>query len=114
MLPFGSITSLVPLSILAFAYLVYLSVSVLNKNIPESSKTIRQSEISISSDSDNNYRVTYPDFRHHQNDTDDHAVFPGNFYFRDNVGLFFHEIVYGELISPQCVSPFSPRPPPTV
>jgi hypothetical protein len=60
MLPFGSITSLVPLSILAFAYLVYLSVSVLNKNIPESSKTIRQSEISVSSDSDNNYQVLIP------------------------------------------------------
>jgi hypothetical protein len=114
MLPFGSITSLVPLSILAFAYLVYLSVSVLNKNIPESSKTIRQAEIIVSSDSDTRSQVTYYDFRNHHNDTDDHIAFPENFHFRVKASIFFHEIIYGELIAPQCVSPFSPRPPPAV
>jgi hypothetical protein len=114
MLPFGSITSLVPLSILAFAYLVYISASMLNKNIPESNKETAEAKVYASSGSETWQQVSYDDFRNHRIDTDDNIAVPDNFHFRDYTSIFFHEITYGELFAPQCVSPFSPRPPPAV
>lgn len=37
MFPFSSITSIIPLAILAFAYVLYFFAAALNKNIPEDS-----------------------------------------------------------------------------
>jgi hypothetical protein len=114
MLPFGSITSLVPLSLLAFAYLVYLSFSVLNRNMPESSQETGEAKVSAFSASDMPAPVFYQDLLHPDNNSDDSITFPDNIHFRDYVCIFFHEKICGGLIALQCASPFSPRPPPTL
>jgi hypothetical protein len=114
MLPFGSITSLVPLSLLALAYLVYISASILNKNIPESSQETGEAKVSSFTGSDMPDPLFYEDLVNPGFDSDDSFTFPDYIHFREYACIFFHEKICGGLIAQQCASPFSPRPPPAM
>lgn len=116
MLPFGSITSIIPLFILAFAYVIYFSASLLNRHnspasgeiIPENKSEIR-AELSSTSDQ-------FPDFRY----IDDYQVdeIPPStlekISFKDFTCSLIEEILYGNLTPQHRISGFSPRPPPAI
>ncbi len=113
MLPFGSITSIVPLFILGFVYLIYFSASFLNKNKPESIKTDQEQNILFTAvDPD---LKDCPDFRiQDDTGTDDYVVLSNDFHNNDLACALLYEIFSGELPSLTRVSQFLPRPPPSV
>jgi hypothetical protein len=60
MLPFGSITSVVPLFVLAFAYLIYFGASALNKTKSEDPALSKE----LAADTQLSYnKLTIPDYR---------------------------------------------------
>ena len=60
MLPFGSITSIVPLFVLAFAYLIYFGASALNKT--KSEDPALSKELAVETQLPYN-QLTIPDYR---------------------------------------------------
>ena len=81
MLPFGSITSIIPLFILGFVYFIYFSTAFFARYVPqESNETDFNKTIAVS---DSGYSKEYPDFR----DTNLHeidAVTPEEFDFNQS------------------------------
>ncbi len=71
MFPFSSITSIIPLAILAFAYVLYFFAAALNKNIPEDSNEIVQKKEIFTDFSAENQPVKISDLHYYEIQTQD-------------------------------------------
>ncbi len=108
MLPFGSITSLVPLLVLACAYFIYFGAAVVNKHASQEQSTSGK-EIIVKSELSFEYR----DFRTiDDNETNEFIADNSEFIPHDFAGIFIIELLHDKLAPPFAVSAFSPRPPP--
>ncbi|HLN56286.1 MAG TPA: hypothetical protein VK207_09850 [Bacteroidales bacterium] len=110
MLPFSSITSIVPLFILGFAYVIYFSASILSRNVPETEKA-GQDKIIVKAETSSD-SFTYIDFRHAANDQSCEAESAFDFSLKDLSCIILHEAPRGKPAPLHRVSQFSPRPPP--
>lgn len=109
MLPFGSITSVVPLFVLAFAYLIYFGASALNKT--KSEDPAFSKELAVDTQLSYN-QLTTPDYRDILISVDAvpaEAQVISCFCSPDS---FPPGIPVKRIIPLYCGSYFSPRPPP--
>jgi hypothetical protein len=109
MLPFGSITSVVPLFVLAFAYLIYFGASALTKT--KSENPALSKELAVKTQLPYN-QLTIPDYRDIVVSSD--AV-PAEVQVISCLSLpdsFPPGIPVRRIIPLFCGSDFSPRPPP--
>lgn len=113
MLPFGSITSVVPLVVLGFAYLVYLGAILLNKPAVSELSKPKESITIIEADAHENQISGIPDFRSLTDDEAGASLLSDD----DNIGWEYFLSVIPELPPVRAsvlhsVCPFLPRPPP--
>jgi hypothetical protein len=109
MLPFGSITSVVPLFVLAFAYLIYFGASALNKTKSEdpalSKELAAETHLPY-------YQLTTPDYRDIVVSVDAVPAEVQDISFFSSPDTFPPGIPVKRIIPLHCGSYFSPRPPP--
>lgn len=111
MLPFGSITSIIPLFVLAFAYLLFFSASALNKT--KTGDTEQKPSHSIEIELvDTQYNTV--DFRDISPDTDAIATESQIADLPDRTESLPPGIPVRIFLQPFCGSLFSPRPPPSI
>lgn len=110
MLPFSSITSIVPLFILGFAYFIYFGASVLSKHVPQTEDSGRDKNIvkTVS----NSESITYIDYRLASVDQSCEPEPSFDFSLKDISCIILHEAPHGKPVPLHRVSQFSPRPPP--
>lgn len=113
MLPFGSITSVVPLVVLGFAYLVYLGTILLNKpDVIEFPGSVEAANI-IKADSREDFISAIPDFRLSIDNESDVLITSDTEYQLWEVFLtVIHELPPARPSVLHNVSQFLPRPPP--
>lgn len=113
MLPFGSITSVVPLVVLGFAYLVYLGAILLNKP-PVSEFSGPEATINIiEPDTAEDIARQIPDFRSFtDNNSDGLSAVEENITDWSHFLSFIAEIPPSRPLILHHVSQFLPRPPP--
>lgn len=109
MLPFGSITSIVPLFVLAFAYLLYFSANTLNKNNADEKKvTEEKNQLNPGVN-----EIFLPDFRIVDDTESDELVNSAKVYPTTNFIISSFRLPPDGNTSPLHWSNcFSPRPPP--
>lgn len=114
MLPFGSITSILPLFVLACAYCVYMGSAVLSRQSPPEDSVIEQDKaIYITKDKADDH-TAYPDFRDAGNGHCDIETGSRDLLLELVERSYLCEMDYGRPLALQAISCFSPRPPPVV
>ena len=109
MLPFGSITSVVPLFVLAFAYLIYFGASALNKT--KSEDPALSKELAIDTQLPYN-QLTTPDYKDIVFSVDAIRAEVQVISFFSSPDIFPPGVPVKRIIQLYCGSYFSPRPPP--
>lgn len=112
MLPFGSITSVVPLVVLGFAYLVYLGAILLNKPAANELQLTEVAVNIIEADASDYSASSIPDFRY-LIDHDDVCTASDNEIIKwEHFRSVLHELPPQRQMVLHNVSQFLPRPPP--
>jgi hypothetical protein len=106
MLPFGSITSLVPLFILAFAYCIYFSAGLITRHIPCNENPTEKVIIKHADD------ISYHDFRTFIDDDFEDQVCKTDLSPKQFICISFIEVLRDRPTPVFRIQGFFPRPPP--
>lgn len=112
MLPFGSITSIIPLFLLASAYVIYLSATFFSRHVPQENNVIEQEKTIYITKVNAGDPVDYPDFRSVDNGHDEFVAGARDFPLKVICCSHLYEISSGKPVRLHTISGFSPRPPP--
>lgn len=111
MLPFGSITSIIPLFVLAFAYMLYFGASALNKLKPDDGIILAESKaIVFNKQPDQHHHIVY--FFQNEVISQDVVKEEASFQFPDHFIRFIRVIPDEEPLRQFTGSGLFSRPPP--